>query len=77
VAGCIAGTVASVAAGLYPVLLPGSEASHPGLDIYNAASPEGSLRIAFGVYLFGMLLVSAYLVNVYRVWRGKVQPVYH
>jgi cytochrome d ubiquinol oxidase subunit II len=71
--------LASVAAGLYPELLPARPGSaHPGLDIHNAASPAGSLRIALGVYLFGMALVVTYTVNVYRVWRGKVKgSVYH
>ena len=74
----IAGILASAAAGLYPTLLPALPGSaHPALDIYNAASPEGTLRIAFGVYLCGLALVVIYLVNVYRVWRGKVRDVYH
>lgn len=78
-AGWIASILASVAAGLYPRLLPSLPGSaHPGLDIYNAASPEGSLRIALGVYAFGMTLVGIYLVNIYRIWRGKVrESVYH
>lgn len=74
----VAGILGSAAAGLYPYLLPSRPGSpHPGLDIYNAASPEGSLRIALGIYLFGMALVGIYLVNIYRVWRGKVREVYH
>jgi cytochrome d ubiquinol oxidase subunit II len=74
----IVATIGSVAAGLYPFLLPASGGSaHPGLDIYNAASPEGSLVIALGVYLFGMALILVYLVNVYRIWRGKTGEVYH
>lgn len=74
----IAGILASVAAGLYPMLLPSLAGSpHPGLDIYNAASPERSLQIALWVYLFGMALVLIYLFNIYRVWRGKVTPTYH
>ena len=74
----IAGTIASVAAGLYPYLLPARPGSgSAGLTIYNAASPENSLRIALGVYLFGMALVIVYMVNVYRIWRGKVTSVYH
>jgi cytochrome d ubiquinol oxidase subunit II len=78
VATLIAATIAAIAAGLYPFLLPaGSGSTHPGLDIYNAASPQGSLRIALGVYLFGMTLVSVYLVNTYRIWRGKVRQAYH
>ncbi|HEX6975466.1 MAG TPA: cytochrome d ubiquinol oxidase subunit II [Vicinamibacterales bacterium] len=74
----VASILASAAAGLYPYLLPSRPGSpHPGLDIYNAASPEGSLRIALGIYLFGLALVGIYLVNIYRVWRGKVREVYH
>ena len=77
--GClIVATLGSVAAGLYPYLLPAGEGSpHPGLDIYNAASPEGSLVTALGVYLAGMTLVVIYMANVYRIWRGKVQRAYH
>jgi cytochrome d ubiquinol oxidase subunit II len=74
----VAGILASAAAGLYPYLLPAWPGGpHPGLDIYNSASPEGSLRIALGIYLFGLSLVAVYLVNIYRVWRGKVREVYH
>lgn len=78
VAALIAGTIGSVAAGLYPFLLPASAGSpHPGFDIFNAASPAGSLRVALGVYLFGMTLIVIYLVNIYRIWRGKTSAVYH
>jgi cytochrome bd ubiquinol oxidase subunit II len=74
----VAGILGSAAAGLYPYLLPAWPGGpHPGHDIYNAASPAGSLRIALGVYLFGMTLVAVYLVNIYRVWKGKVRQVYH
>jgi cytochrome d ubiquinol oxidase subunit II len=74
----IAGILLSVAAGLYPMLLPARPGSaHPGLDIYNAASPANSLRIALGIYAFGMTLVTIYLVNIYRIWRGKVRQTYH
>ena len=78
-AAMIAGVLMSVAAGLYPQLLPARPGSeHPGLDIYNTASPEGSLRIALGVYLFGITLVGIYMVNIYRIWGGKVRGgVYH
>jgi cytochrome bd ubiquinol oxidase subunit II len=75
----IVSVLGSVAAGLYPMLLPARPGSaHPGLDVFNSASPAGSLRIALAVYLFGMALVITYMINVYRVWRGKVsEPVYH
>ena len=74
----IAGILASVAAGLYPRLLPAAAGSaHPGLDIFNAASPEGSLRTALAIYLWGLALVVLYQVSVYRIWRGKARDVYH
>ncbi len=77
--GLIASVLASVAAGLFPVLLPARPGSaHPGLDAYNSASPAGSLEIALAVYLFGMALVIVYTVHIYRVWRGRVRAsVYH
>jgi cytochrome d ubiquinol oxidase subunit II len=69
----IGGILLSIAAGLYPRLLPAYPGSpHGGLDIFNSASPQSSLRIALGIYLFGMTLVTIYLVNIYRIWRGKV-----
>jgi cytochrome d ubiquinol oxidase subunit II len=74
----IAGLLASVAAGLYPMLLPASEGStHPGLDIYNAAAPHHSMLTALFVYVIGLSIVAVYLVNIYRVWRGKASAVYH
>jgi cytochrome d ubiquinol oxidase subunit II len=71
----IAAVLASVAAGLYPVLLPAS-GDGTALDIYNAAAPPQSLRIAMAVYLAGLAIVSVYLVAVYRVWRGKASTIY-
>lgn len=71
-AAIVATLLGSAAAGLYPTLLPALPGSaHAGLDIYNASSPSGSMRIALGIYLVGMLIVAAYLVRIYRVWRGQ------
>jgi len=76
-AALIVGILTSVAAGLFPKLLPSLPGGpHPGLDIYNAASPANSMRIALWIYVFGMALVILYLSNVYRVWKGRSQP-YH
>jgi cytochrome d ubiquinol oxidase subunit II len=65
-AGVMATLIGSAAAGLYPTLLPALPGSaHPGLNIYNAASPDGSLRIALGIYLVGMGIVVSYLWRIY------------
>jgi cytochrome d ubiquinol oxidase subunit II len=75
--GYIAAILGSVAAGLYPLLLPASAGSgFTGLDIYNAASPPQSLRTALIVYLAGLAIVTVYLVNVYRIWKGPTDGVY-
>jgi cytochrome bd-type quinol oxidase subunit 2 len=59
------------------MLLPSLAGStYPGLDIYNAASPPGSLWTALAIYSFGIALVSVYMVNIYRIWRGKVRATY-
>jgi len=29
------------------------------------------------IYLVGLAIVSIYLVNVYRIWKGKSGSVYH
>jgi cytochrome bd ubiquinol oxidase subunit II len=64
----------SVAAGLYPRLLPGlGDSAVYTLDIYNSASLHHSMAVALGVSLGGMAIVVVYLVNVYRVWQGKVK----
>jgi cytochrome d ubiquinol oxidase subunit II len=69
----VASTLASAAAGLYPRLLPALPGSaHPSLDIYNTASAPSSQAIALTIYLVGMAIVAVYMVNVYRVWRGRV-----
>jgi cytochrome d ubiquinol oxidase subunit II len=72
-AGAIAGILGSAAVGLFPRLLA-TPAGSPvaSLDIYNAAAPAHSLRIALGVYLVGMGIVVIYLTRIYRVWTGKV-----
>jgi cytochrome d ubiquinol oxidase subunit II len=73
----VGGILASVAAGLYPMLLPALPGSEfHGLDIYNAAAPAGSLRIALVIYLIGLAIVSVYLVNIFRIWRGTSRGVY-
>jgi cytochrome d ubiquinol oxidase subunit II len=71
-AGLIAAILGSAAAGLYPRLLPAMQGSpYSGLDIYNAAAPDQSLRIALSIYLVGMGIVAVYLSRIYRVWRGR------
>jgi cytochrome d ubiquinol oxidase subunit II len=72
-AGTIAGILGSVAIGLFPRLLAApAGGTGPSLDIYNAAAPPHSLRVALGIYLVGMGIVVIYLTRIYKVWSGKV-----
>jgi cytochrome d ubiquinol oxidase subunit II len=74
----IAAVFGSVAAGLFPRLLPALPGSaHADLDIYNSASSTYSLWVGLVVYLVGMSIVAVYLSRIYRVWRGKARPTYH
>jgi cytochrome d ubiquinol oxidase subunit II len=67
----VASILGSAGAGLYPTLLPALPGSaHPGLDIYNAASPETSLWSALGVFAIGGTTVAFYVVKIYRLWLG-------
>jgi cytochrome d ubiquinol oxidase subunit II len=70
----LAGILGSVAAGLYPRLLPALGDPSQALDIYNSSSSPRSMTIALAVYLAGMAIVIIYLRRVYRVWRGRVAP---
>jgi cytochrome d ubiquinol oxidase subunit II len=71
----VASALGSAAAGLYPVLLSARPASaHPALDIYNAAAPDGSLRIALAIYVTGMIIVLVYLRRIYAVWLRPAPP---
>jgi cytochrome d ubiquinol oxidase subunit II len=73
----VGGILASAAAGLYPMLLPARDGSaFRGLDIYNAAAPANSMRIALVVYLIGLSIVAVYLYNIVRIWKGNSGPVY-
>ncbi len=69
----LAGLLASVAFGLYPLVLPASAAAGGGLDVYQAATGAYSLRVGLAWFLPGMLLVAAYAVFTYRRFAGKVR----
>lgn len=65
--------LASVAAGLYPVLLPSSIDPAFDLTIYNAASQQETLTVMFVIALIGMPFVLLYTAGVYYFFRGRVK----
>ena len=64
--------IASVAAGLYPVMLPSSLDAANDLTIYNAAAAENALTVMFVIAVIGLPFVLLYTVGVYYFFRGKV-----
>jgi hypothetical protein len=68
----IAGLLALFALGLYPNIVLSAPLPQYSLNIYNAASSQGTLRTMFTIALLGMPFVIAYTIAIYWVFRGKV-----
>jgi cytochrome d ubiquinol oxidase subunit II len=64
----IAGLLATMAAGLYPYLLPAREGAAHGLTLHNAAAGDYALQVAIVWWGVGMLLAAAYFVHAYRLF---------
>jgi cytochrome d ubiquinol oxidase subunit II len=63
----IAGLLGSVAAGLYPSVLPAREGRPFGLTVHNAATSDHALRIALWWWPVGIALAVGYFVLAYRL----------
>jgi len=68
----IAGLVATLGLGLWPILVPAREVGEP-LTVAATASSDLSLTVMIVVALVGMPLVVFYTAWVYRAFRGKVR----
>jgi|EndMetStandDraft_8_1072994.scaffolds.fasta_scaffold126580_1 cytochrome d ubiquinol oxidase subunit II len=62
----------TVAAGMYPVLLPSSTDSAYDLTLTNASSAEATLQVMTVIALLGMPFVLLYTAGVYYFFRGRV-----
>ena len=69
----IASMLVLVAIELYPTLLFSTVDPQYNIDIYNAASSEGSMENMLIIVTIGTPLVLGYTYFVYRTFRGKVQ----
>ena len=65
------GMLCSVAFGLYPDVLPGTDPAL-SLTVQNAKAPDNGLRIGVVWWIIGMILAGIYFVFAYRRFRGKV-----
>jgi cytochrome d ubiquinol oxidase subunit II len=60
------------AAGLYPVLLPSTNAAMPSITIASAISGPHTLRVGLVWWTIGTVLAIMYFCIVYWLFRGKV-----
>ena len=70
----IAGMLATMAAGLYPDILPAREGNPFSLTIDNAAAGAHSLRVAIVWWPLGMVLAAVYFVYAYRMFFRSGPP---
>ncbi len=68
------GLLAAAAASVFPVMLRSSLDPAWSLTAFNSASSEASLRTGLGWWFVGLPLAITYLVLLFRLHRGKVQP---
>jgi cytochrome bd ubiquinol oxidase subunit II len=69
----ILGMLTSVAAGLYPYVLPSSADPALSLTIVNTAAPRYGLEVGLMWFIPGMLLTTGYFFYTYRSFSGKVR----
>jgi cytochrome d ubiquinol oxidase subunit II len=71
----ILGILTTMAAGLYPSVLPEREGNPNGLTVDNAAADSYGLEVAIVWWSFGMVLVACYLFYAYRLFfREGAEP---
>jgi cytochrome d ubiquinol oxidase subunit II len=73
-AAVLAGLLGTVAAGLYPAILPAHHDRPFGLTVDNAATSDHALRIAMWWWPVGIALATVYFVVAYRHFLGGRRP---
>lgn len=67
-----AGMILTLAAGLFPKLVPATNPAF-SLTIYNSASSPLTLKVMLVIALIGVPVVLLYTSYVYRVFKGKIK----
>jgi cytochrome d ubiquinol oxidase subunit II len=71
----IACIILTVGAAMFPIILPSSLDPHVSLTVWDSSSSHMTLFIMLVCVLIFMPLILAYTSWVYRILRGKVDPV--
>lgn len=70
----IVGLLTTMAAGLYPYLLPARSGDPYGLTVHNAASGHHALTTAIVWWPLGIILAGAYFTFAYRLFFRRDRP---
>jgi cytochrome d ubiquinol oxidase subunit II len=70
---CIASTIFTAGAALFPFLLPSSSEPNASLTVWDASSSKLTLELMLAVTAFFLPLILVYTGWVYRVMRGPVR----
>ncbi|GIM52499.1 cytochrome D oxidase subunit I [Capnocytophaga cynodegmi] len=71
----IFGSFATSVASLFPNLLPSTNDVNPSLTIYNTAANDYGLNVGLNWFIIAAVLVVAYFVIQFRVFRGKLDNI--
>jgi cytochrome d ubiquinol oxidase subunit II len=71
----IVGSFATTVASLFPNMLPSTNSVNPSLTVYNAAADSYGLSVGLGWFSVAVILVIAYFVIQFKVFKGKLDDV--
>ena len=73
----IVGMLTTMAAALYPNVLPAREGQPHGLTVHNAAAGDYALGVAIVWWGFGALLAAGYMAYAFRLFHGRTGEGIH
>jgi len=71
----ILGSFATTAASIFPNVLPSPNTVNPSLTIYNVAADDYGLSVGIYWFVIALILLIAYVIIQYRVFKGKMDDV--
>lgn len=71
----IVGGITSSLASMFPVILPSTNSINESLTIYNTATSEYGLTVAFGWGIVGFILLFVYMIVQKRLMGGKIDKM--
>ncbi len=69
------GGLSSTVASIFPKVLPSTNNVNPSLTLYNVAADDYGLSIGIKWFFIALVLVIAYMIIQYRVFKGKMDDI--